>query len=135
MGRKTYLGIPETKRPLPKRLNIILSNTTSDSDYPSDVVLCKSLPDALNKLNTTNLGDDIEHIWIVGGHNVYKEAMQSADCERVYLTEILAKYECDAFFPSIDSTFQLAKNPGDIPSEVQEENGIKYLYKVYEKRQ
>lgn len=135
MGRKTYLGIPETKRPLQKRLNIVLSNTTSPSDYPSDVVLCNSLPDALAKLNATNLGDDIENVWIVGGHNVYKEAMQSADCERIYLTEIMAKYECDAFFPSIDSTFQLATNPDYIPSAIQEENGIKYQYKVYEKQQ
>lgn len=135
MGRKTYVGIPESKRPLPKRLNIVLSTTTTADDYPPDVVLCNSLPEALDKLSSTSLGDDIENVWIVGGHNVYKDAMQSNDCDRVYLTQIMATYDCDAFFPTVDSTFQLIDNPLDVPVEVQEENGIKYRYLVYEKKQ
>lgn len=135
MGRKTYLGIPETKRPLSKRLNIVLSTTATADDYPADVVLCSSLTEALVKLSSSSLGADIEDIWIVGGHNVYKEAMQSRDCERIYLTEILAKFECDTYFPAIDASFQLIANPSNIPSDIQEENGIQYRYKVYEKQQ
>lgn len=135
MGRKTYFGIPEKFRPLPNRLNIILSSTSAENDFPAGVILCKSLPEALLKLSHTNLGDGIENVWIVGGHNVYKEAMASNDCYRVYLTEILAEYECDTFFPTIDSSFKLVSSPEDIPSETQEENGIQYKYKIYEKQQ
>lgn len=135
MGRKTYLGIPPSKRPLPKRLNIVLSTTTNASDYPSDVVLCQSLPEALSKINKTNLGDDIENVWIVGGYSVYKEAMQSDDCHRIYLTRILATFECDAFFPNVDTAFGLVANPADIPSELQEEDGVQYRYTIYEKKQ
>lgn len=60
--------------------------------------------------------------------------MQSSFCERVYLTEIMAAFDCDTFFPAIDQSFDLIKNPDDIPVEVQEENGIKYRYLVYEKQ-
>lgn len=133
MGRRTYFGIPPNKRPLPNRLNVVLSNNSTASDYPADVVLCKSLSQAINQLSETDLGADIESIWICGGYSVYKEAMTLDECHRVYFTEIKAKFDCDAFFPDIPSTFTIVPNDDDIPSEEQEENGLKYQYKIYEK--
>ncbi|XP_062551029.1 dihydrofolate reductase [Armigeres subalbatus] len=133
MGRKTYFGVPETKRPLPERLNIILTRDPSAHVYPPDVMVCTSMQDALNRLDETPLVDEIENIWIVGGNAVYKEAMQSARCHRIYLTEIKKTFECDAFFPEINSDFQLVKNDEDVPEEIQEENGIQYQYRIYEK--
>lgn len=135
MGRFTYMGIPETKRPLPNRLNVVLSSKSVTSDYPSGVVVFKSLADAMKHLSETELGTDIENIWICGGYSVYKEAMASDLCHRIYFTEIKASFECDAFFPEIPNTFTVVPNDPDIPSEVQEENGIKYQYKIYEQRQ
>lgn len=134
MGRLTYFGIPANKRPLPKRLNIVLSSKSNSNEYPDDVVLCTSLNQAMEKLTTTDLGADIESIWICGGHSVYKEAMYSDYCHRVYFTEIKAKFDCDAFFPSIPDTFKLVPNDTDIPDTEQEENGLKYQYKIYEKQ-
>lgn len=133
MGRNTYFGIPKSLRPLPQRLNIVLSTTSSPSDYPSDVIVCNSLAAAVQRLNATDLADKIESIWIVGGASVYKEAMDSPMFDRLYFTKILADYECDTFFPNIPSTFKEIAVDADIPSEVQEENGVKYLYKIYER--
>lgn len=135
MGRNTYNGIPEKKRPLPNRLNVVLSRTSSSSDYPSGVVVFKSLSEAMNQLSETELGADIENVWICGGSSVYKEAMASDLCHRIYFTDIKAFFECDAFFPEIPNTFTTVPNDPDIPSEIQEENGIKYQYKIYERRQ
>lgn len=132
MGRLTYFGIPESKRPLPNRLNIVLSTKAVASDYPSDVVLCTSLDEAMRKLLDTELGADIESIWICGGFSVYKEAMTSKYCHRIYFTEIKAKFECDAFFPTIPATFKQVANDENIPSGQQEENGLKYEYKIFE---
>lgn len=134
MGRLTYFGIPANKRPLPNRLNIVLSNKSSASEYPADVVLCTSLTQAMDKLTGTDLGANIESIWICGGNSVYKEAMASNYCHRIYFTEIKAKFDCDAFFPNIPSSFVTVPNDGDIPSDEQEENGVKYQYKIYEKQ-
>lgn len=133
MGRLTYYGIPESKRPLPNRLNIVLSSKSVASDYPADVVLCTSLDDAMHKLVNTELGADIESIWICGGYSVYKEAMTSTYCNRIYFTEVKAKFECDAFFPTIPATFQQVANDENVPSGEQEENGLKYEYKIFEK--
>lgn len=132
MGRLTFFGIPANKRPLPNRLNIVLSSKSVATDYPSDVVLCSSLTQAMEKLTETELGTDIESIWICGGFSVYKEAMASDYCHRIYYTEIKAKFDCDAFFPDIPSTFKIVANGEDIPSDEQEENGLKYQYKIYE---
>lgn len=134
MGRLTFFGIPANKRPLPNRLNIVLSSQSTPADYPDDVVLCSSLNQAMNKLIDTDLGNNIESIWICGGYSVYKEAMTSDYCHRIYYTDIKSKFECDAFFPDIPSTFKIVPNGEDIPSDEQEENGIKYQYKIYEKQ-
>lgn len=134
MGRLTYYGIPESKRPLPKRLNIVLSSTLNPNELPSDVVICKSLSEAVTKLSDTELGTDIENIWIGGGNSVYREAMASDDCHRVYFTEIKMHCDCDAFFPEIPNDFEQVPNNDDIPNEIQEENGIKYQYKIFEKK-
>lgn len=134
MGRLTYFGIPANKRPLPNRLNIVLTKQSVASDYPDDVVLCTSLDQVVNKLTSTDLGKDIETLWICGGHSVYKEAMLSEFCHRIYYTEIKAKIDCDAFFPSIPDTFKLVPNDVGIPTEEQLENGLKYQYKIFEKQ-
>lgn len=133
MGRKTYFGIPESKRPLPGRLNIVLSTTSNPSDYPDEVLLCRNFDEAVAKLSDPDIYDGIENVWIVGGWSVYKEAMASPLCHRIYFTEIKAAFECDAFFPAIPDDFQLVANDDDLPSDVQEEDGIKYQYKIYEK--
>jgi len=135
MGRKTYFGIPENKRPLLGRLNIVLSATSNQSDYPNEVLLCRSFDEAVAKLAEPSLSEEIENIWIVGGYSVYKEAMASPFCHRIYFTEIQATFECDAFFPNIPDDFQLVPNDAHLPTDVQEENGLKYQYKIYEKLQ
>ena len=35
---------------------------------------------------------------------MYQEALQSADCSVVHLTQIEGDYPCDTFFPPLDST-------------------------------
>uniref|UniRef100_A0A8D8P0L1 dihydrofolate reductase n=1 Tax=Culex pipiens TaxID=7175 RepID=A0A8D8P0L1_CULPI len=128
MGRKTYFGIPEGRRPLPDRLNVVLTRDPASNTYPEGVLVCTSLEDALAKIQ-----DQVENIWIIGGSAVYKEAMESRHCHRIYLTEILAPFECDAFFPEIGKEFRQVGNDADVAEEVQEENGVRFQYKIYEK--
>lgn len=134
MGKKTYFGVPEKLRPLEERLNIVLTRTENAEEYPSEVVLCKSLNESLVVLNSAEYSDKIENIWIVGGSGVYKEAMESEYCHRLYITRIKAEFECDTFFPAIDANlFKLIENDADIPKGLQSENGIDYVYNIYER--
>lgn len=133
MGRKTYFGVPESKRPLPERINIVLTTEPDKYQFPSDVIVVKSMDEALLKVQEPDISSQIENVWIVGGYSVYKEAMESPLCDRIYLTRVLAQFECDAFFPQLSDNFKRISNDPDVPEEIQEENGIKYQYQTYQK--
>jgi dihydrofolate reductase len=133
MGRKTYFGIPEARRPLAERINVVLTSKPEDYKFPPEVIVATSLKEALEKIQNDKIASQIENVWIVGGYSVYKEAMESPICGRVYLTRVLQTFECDAFFPELSNNFNLVPNDSDIPTEVQEENGIKYKYEIYER--
>ncbi|KAH8251547.1 hypothetical protein KR038_000976 [Drosophila bunnanda] len=132
MGKKTYFGVPESKRPLPERLNIVLSTTMQPADLPADVVLRPSLEEAMHYLETE--AKQIENVWIVGGSGVYAEAMASARCHKLYITKVQGKFECDTFFPAIPDGFHEVALDAGTPEGLQEENGIKFEYKVLEKQ-
>lgn len=133
MGRKTFFCIPESHRPLPGRVNIVLSRNSDISGYPKDVFVCKSLEEALAVTTKGDLGGKVENVWIIGGASIYKEAMGSSDCDKLFLTEVRKTFECDAFFPGIPDDFQLIDGEDKVPKGVQEECGIQYEYKVYQK--
>ncbi|XP_054269002.1 dihydrofolate reductase-like [Macrosteles quadrilineatus] len=132
MGRKTWESIPGKFRPLKGRINIVLSRSQS-GEYPEDLVVCRSFPEALQALKKPPLVDSIENVWVIGGSSVYQEAMESSACHRLYVTRIKKEFECDTFFPKIPEEFVEVKDE-NVPSEPQEEDGISYEYKVYEKR-
>lgn len=132
MGRKTWASIPENRRPIPGRINIVLSRNPDISSYPKNVLVCKSLEEAIASTMSGDLQGKVENIWIIGGGSVYKEALESPNCDKLYLTEVKNKFECDAFFPGIPKNFQQVGDE-NVPKGVQEENGIQYEYKVYQK--
>lgn len=141
MGRKTYFGVPKDKRPLPERLNIVLSTTLTPSDLPEDVVLQPSLQSALKYLEFNYSGKEkIESVWIVGGSGVYAEAMTLPNCHRLYLTKIYGQFECDTFFPQIPNDFIEIKDQQilveeQIPQGLQNEKDIVFEYKMFQKVQ
>lgn len=93
MGRKTFDSLGQ--KPLPKRMNIIVSRYPQ-LDAPN-VVWMSSLEYAIGEAAKHG-----EEIMILGGGDIYTQAMHLAD--RLYLTEIAASYEGDAFFPSFDKS-------------------------------
>jgi dihydrofolate reductase / thymidylate synthase len=120
MGRKTWESIPAKMRPLPNRLNVILTRQ-GDYDVPEGVVKVASLGAALEFLCTL----DIDRVFVLGGGEVYAESMLHKDCDAIYLTEIKAGFDCDTFFPDYSTQFCQVSQ-----SEYFEENGLKYCFKV-----
>jgi len=93
MGRKTWESIPEKFRPLPERLNIVISRQ-SDLAVPSGVETSLSIDDALR-------GHASDHIMVIGGAEIYRQTIDVADT--LYLTEVDQTVEDgDAFFPEIN---------------------------------
>ena len=101
MGRTTFESIhamkgtdPHNGPALPKRQNIII---TRQNDYTvNDCIVCSSLQDAINNADTS------DEIMIIGGGQIYKQAMDIV--ERMYVTIIDKNYEGDVFFPEWDDS-------------------------------
>lgn len=93
MGRKTWLSIPPKFRPLPGRLNVVLSRSNPEWEFTQteeeekdekNVVHANSIEFALKKLDTEY--DDIERIYIIGGGEVYNSSYNY--CSHLLVTEI-----------------------------------------------
>lgn len=117
MGRKTYESIG---KPLPGRTTVIITRGTFPA--PDGVKIAHSLQEAIDVC-----GDDQE-IFFVGGAELYAQALPLAD--RLYLTEIQAEVEGDAWFPAFDKN-QWRETSRDRRHE--EKNGMEYHFVVYDR--
>ncbi|MEB8433141.1 type 3 dihydrofolate reductase [Cocleimonas sp. KMM 6892] len=113
MGRKTYDSIG---RPLPGRLNIILSRNTELEIEGCTVV--NTLSDALDAAKGA------DEVFITGGAHLYEKFLQDADC--LYLTMIDADLEGDTFFP--DYTQYAWKEIDRIDNPADEKNPYPYSF-------
>lgn len=131
MGRKTWLSIPEKNRPLSNRINIVLSREHK-GPLAGAHYLAPDFSSALRLLDT-ELADQVDMVWIIGGSSLYKEMMKSPGMKRLFVTRILKQFECDTFLPEIsaDEYHLLPEFPG-VTKELQEEYGIQYRFEVYE---
>lgn len=89
MGRKTYESIG---RPLPKRHNIVISQTLSSEE---GITVFSSLTEALEHAKKLS-----EHSFVIGGAALYEVAMTAAD--NLYISCIPGHYPGDRHFPEIN---------------------------------
>lgn len=132
-GRLCWNSFPESEFPLANILHVVLSKTL-DTVPDHAHFLCKDFESAIRLASEPPLADLIETIWIAGGVQVYKDAINHPWCDLLYLTDIMADFDCDVFFPEFDKNrFRLQEGFPGVPSEIQEENGIKYKYQVFKR--
>lgn len=98
MGRKTYESIG---RPLPGRTNIVITRNSNWTAGGVEVV--ESLEAALDLARELALAIGATELMVIGGAQVYRQAMPLA--ARLYVTEVDAEVEGDAFFPKIDDSW------------------------------
>jgi dihydrofolate reductase len=92
MGRKTWESIPKSFRPLPDRVNAVITRQTEYA-LPEGVLRFSSVEEALEALRD-------REVFVLGGAEIYAATLASADC--LELTEITSELEGDTFFPSFD---------------------------------
>lgn len=128
MGRKTWESIPLEFRPLPGRLNVVLTRSqSSDITTGENVVICGSIPSALELLAEVPYCFAIEKVFVIGGGQIFRETLNASGCEAIHITEIGTSIECDTFIPSIDSScFQLWYS-----SKPLEENNVRFSFATY----
>jgi dihydrofolate reductase len=91
MGRRTYQSIGN--KPLKDRLNIVVSKTLDPDEH---IIVAHDFATALNISYNIK---DVHNVFVIGGSEIYKEAIKHKDCENIYVTQIKEDIECDTFFP------------------------------------
>ena len=98
MGRKTWESLPEKFRPLPGRVNIVVTRQAGYRALGASVA--KSLDEALR---AATLAPGSDEIFVIGGGELYAAALPLAD--RLYLTLVDSDAAGDAFFPAYENEF------------------------------
>lgn len=80
MGRHTWESLP--KKPLQKRINIVISNTL------------KELDDAIVLPNIGRL-KGAEDVWVIGGNKLVQSVWDNIS--EIHLTLVLTEYNCDTY--------------------------------------
>ena len=125
MGRKTWDSLPARFRPLPDRLNGVLSRNLTAGVFHGSHHVWPSLTTALEALSRDL---SVKNIFIVGGGEIYAEALQRQDCARIYLTDIEGEFPCDTFLPNLGTPFRESAS-----SPILEEDGIAYRFRIFER--
>src|SRR5690606_38114006 len=95
MGRKTWESIG---RPLPGRTNIVI---TRDENFQAEgIKVVHSLQQAVDLADSIAFLDGVEEAMVMGGAEIYALALPLA--QRLYLTQVHAEVEGDAWFPELD---------------------------------
>lgn len=119
MGRKTFESIG---RPLPGRLNIILSRSMEPS---KDYKVTSSFEEALQIAREAQ-DQDLSRIFVIGGGQVYKETLPQMD--RIYITRVHTKIEGDVKYPDVPKKeFKLKSSKPCI------EDKIPFEWEIYER--
>lgn len=109
MGRRSF---EEIGKPLPNRTTIVISSTAS-FEY-DNCMTAKSLKEAIALAGEKD-------IYVSGGARLYEEALPLVD--KMYITEIIAEVEGDAYFPKFDES----KFERHIEKEVEGDMSYKYV--------
>lgn len=95
MGRGTWDALPDNARPLPGRLNIVVTSTPATVD---GALTAASLPEALRLADEHDPGDG--PIYVIGGGKLFEEAVEHAS--DLVVTHIDLDTPGDTFAPGVE---------------------------------
>ena len=98
MGRKNWDSIPDKYRPLPERINAIV---TRNSEYKNDdAAVFNAVEDAIKYYSTEEYAD--KTIYVIGGGEIYNYALENSLVDEMLITMVQEDFEADTFFPEIN---------------------------------
>ncbi len=116
MGRKTWDSLPPKFRPLPGRTNVVI---TRQADWAvAGALRAASLEEALQ------LCADQPHAWVIGGAQIYAQALPLA--RTAVVTEIAIQVEGDAFAPTFGPDWQEIAREAHVAA-----NGMHYSFVTF----
>jgi len=126
MGRNTFESLPEQHKPLPSRVNIVVSTTLEQtSSSTSNIHVVRSLQEALELVGRLQY---VHKTFVIGGSRLYHEALEHPSCTKAFVTHVYHHFPCDVFFPMgpLFSDFTKATK-----GQVNEHKGLFYAFYTY----
>lgn len=123
MGRKTFASIGN--KPLPGRPTIIVTRNPAFKAGSSWVV------NSIDKAFAVAEAEGQDEVFILGGAQIYEKTIGLAD--EMFITEIKATFDGDAFFPEIDMNYweEVARDE----HEADEKNKHPYAFVEYRRKE
>jgi dihydrofolate reductase/thymidylate synthase len=125
MGRKTYVSIPAKFRPLRSRLNVVLTRSKGQAFDPG-VLVAGSLSEALAQVAER---PDVAKLFVIGGGELYREALLHPACSEVLLTRVHARFDCDTQLPPFEADFEKTHSDGP-----HQDGEVTYTFETYTRR-
>ena len=121
MGRNTFESIG---KPLPNRTTVII---TRNENYKVEGCI---VVDSIEKAIAISKKD--EKIFIIGGAQIYKQAMTSNLVDQLDITQVHHSFDADVYFPEIDAKKWQETSREDFSAD--EKNKYNYSFISYKKR-
>ena len=121
MGRKTWESAEVAGKPLPRRLNIVITRR-ADYAVADGARVAGSLDAALALAAQT---PDVETTFVVGGAEIFRDAFAHAELRYVYLTRVELHCGGDTVIPDLDRDFTV-DSTWDGEQDTVEDNGVRY---------
>ena len=120
MGRNTFESIG---KPLPNRKSVIITRNVSYQKIGCEIV--HSLEEAIEMIK------DEQEAFIIGGAQIYKEAMQKNLADQLDITLVDEDFDADVFFPKINLAKWTEVSREDFLAD--EKNKFNYSFISYKK--
>ncbi len=124
MGRKTWDSLPEKFRPLPGRVNFVLSRDFTDKQVWEAWEI--QFSDLKKCMEYASIQKNIEKIFIIGWAEIYNQALKAPCLDKIYLTRIYNKFHCDVFFDGVPDDFEEISR-----SETKTSDWYEYEFFIY----
>lgn len=117
MGRKTYESIKS--KPLPNRLNIVLSRKNKSPPCQKNVIWCSGLGEAINAAGNMN-------VFVIGGGDIFRQALLCKYIDRMIITRVFINIEgedcTELALPKYFKTIYQSKK--------MKQNGINFQFEI-----
>lgn len=128
MGRRTWDSLPDSFRPLPGRINVVITHNEQLS-LPDGVFKANGLAQALGLLDEKPLRQTLETAFVIGGAQIYEQAIRLKECHAIFLTHVSNSFHCDTFFPPFADHFHQVS-----VSQKHKEGRTEYFFAEYQRK-
>lgn len=126
MGRKNWDSIPLKYRPLSERENVVVSRKKNLELEGAIVVSTIEEGIELARENAET------EVFIIGGGQIYKEALRLDLIDTMFITKVHAKFDADTYFPDFELDKWIEESIGHF--EVDEKNSLPFSISKFSRK-